>query len=170
MITRIKREYWSHSIVEGGKMVIRHESWMILAQCSWLLLFLLLLLFLCCLGLGLSLLVLLNQLIHLKKKKMLEQNKGNYLWDHKHIIMTFLFTWSAGRILIWVFPFSLKYWISAAIELDIMFFRQGIVVTYRTWWELPAQSFQEWAWSCQGSCSEPAEIMVLFWIPLTSQA
>ena len=52
---------------------------MILAQCSWLLLFLLLLLFLCCLGLGLSLLVLLNQLIHLKKKKMLEQNKGNYL-------------------------------------------------------------------------------------------
>ena len=54
--------------VEGGKMVIRDESWMILAQCSWLLLFLLLLLFLCCLGLGLSLLVLLNQLINLKRK------------------------------------------------------------------------------------------------------
>ena len=118
-------------------MVISDESWMILAQCSWLLLFLLLLLFLCCLGLGLSLLVLLNQLIHLKKKKMLEQNKGNYLWDHKHIIMTFLFTWSAGRILIWVFPFSLKYWISAAIELDIMFFRQRLL-----WLIAPGESCQ----------------------------
>ena len=69
VITRIKRDCWSHSIVEGGKTVIRDESWMILAQCSRLLLFLLLLLFLCCLGLGLSLLVLLNQLIHLKKRK-----------------------------------------------------------------------------------------------------
>ena len=88
-----------------------HQRWSSLWQSirlSWLLLFLLLLLLLGRLGLSLCLLVLLDQLVHLKKMLKNPKNIFNNIREMQNQEYYVASTWSAGRIFIWVFPFSLK--------------------------------------------------------------
>ena len=141
-----------------------HQRWSSLWQSirlSWLLLFLLLLLLLGRLGLSLCLLVLLDQLVHLKKMLKNPKNIFNNIREMQNQEYYVASTWSAGRIFIWVFPFSLKK-DSSSVGSWLMFFHFPLFKgqhfqpkSDQTWWVWQVQSSQGWAWSCRGSCWEP---------------